>query len=330
MNSYPLISVIMSVYKEEREWLVSSIQSILDQTVSDFEFIIILDFPNSELLKTLKDFEKKDSRIIIYQNEKNVGLVESLNTALSFSRGKYIARMDADDISHKNRFEKQLKYITLNNLDLVGGNVNIFHSNKGIYNTTDKVQSDYFLCKLLKIGTIGIVHPTFFSKRNVYDTIGGYYHAECEEDLELLMRANLNGFKIGNIPDVILDCRYSEKSITKENAYFMFCTVKYLKSLYRSSLKSGDYKFNSNYIELYLYDENNKLAFSEKQNLMSEARHSFNEKKYISFLINLIKSILISRTVFFSIKVNVMSFLFRKVEVKIPKVLLACIKIKLQ
>ena len=102
------ISVILSAYNEEERWFRKAVESILNQSFKEFELILILDNPNNELLdKIIKEYKEKDSRIIYIKNEKNLGLVESLNRGIKASSGLYIARMDADDIAKPTRIEKQ-------------------------------------------------------------------------------------------------------------------------------------------------------------------------------------------------------------------------------
>lgn len=108
----PAISVVMSVYSEPIQWIAESIDSVLQQTFRDFEFIIINDNPSRiENGEFLQDCRKKDSRIILLQNEANIGLTKSLNKGLEIAKGKYIARMDADDISVPTRFQKQFDFM---------------------------------------------------------------------------------------------------------------------------------------------------------------------------------------------------------------------------
>ena len=121
------ISVIMSVYNEKKEWLQMSINSILNQSFKNFEFIIVLDNPdNIELKAVLEQFAAKDSRIKLIYNKKNMGLVYSLNSALKVAKGEYIARMDADDISELDRLEVQYNYFEQNpDIDFVSGFIRI-------------------------------------------------------------------------------------------------------------------------------------------------------------------------------------------------------------
>lgn len=103
----PKISVIMSVYNDEK-YLRKAIESILNQTFADFEFIIVNDGSTDRSLKIIQNY--KDIRIRIINNMRNIGLTKSLNKALRIAEGGYIARQDADDISLPNRLEAQLRY----------------------------------------------------------------------------------------------------------------------------------------------------------------------------------------------------------------------------
>ena len=107
MNHNPVISVVMPVYNAE-EYLDEAIQSILDQTFIDFEFIIINDGSLDSSLEIIRQFERQDERILLL-DKNNDGIVEALNFGLSIAKGKYIARMDSDDIAYPNRFEEKLK-----------------------------------------------------------------------------------------------------------------------------------------------------------------------------------------------------------------------------
>lgn len=111
MNS-PILSVVMSVYNAEK-YLSQAIESILNQSFEDFEFIIIEDCSTDNSLKIIKNYAINDKRIRIIQKAKNKkmrGFIENLNIGLSEAKGKYIARMDSDDISHPDRFEKQVLF----------------------------------------------------------------------------------------------------------------------------------------------------------------------------------------------------------------------------
>ena len=107
-----LVSVIMSNYNTSGEYLKEAVESILAQTYSDFEFIIIDDASTDESYKVIESFS--DPRIKLIHNEKNMGLAASLNKALEHCRGEFIARMDTDDICLPHRFETQVKFLREN------------------------------------------------------------------------------------------------------------------------------------------------------------------------------------------------------------------------
>ena len=109
----PLISVLMPVYNSEK-YVAEAIESILCQTYKDFEFIIINDASTDSSLKIIAKYAKQDKRIKLINNKKNVKISASLNKGLSIAKGKYIARMDSDDISLPSRFELQTKFLADN------------------------------------------------------------------------------------------------------------------------------------------------------------------------------------------------------------------------
>ncbi|PFH87079.1 glycosyltransferase [Bacillus sp. AFS088145] len=156
MKSTPLISVLMSVYKTDNNFLRESIESILNQTYENFEFIIIDDCTTEENIKTILSYD--DSRIRLIHNEFNLGLTKSLNKAIQLANGKYLARMDSDDISELNRFEKQILFLEKNpEVIVLGGYAQILGSNKIFMSRVDhfevlKMRMLFFACAL--------VHPT--------------------------------------------------------------------------------------------------------------------------------------------------------------------------
>ena len=110
----PLVSIIMSVFNNESD-VASSIESILCQTYSNFEFLILDDGSTDNTEKIIRGF--KDDRIRIITNSENIGLTKSLNKLIIKANGDYIARQDADDLSKKERIETQIKFVQQKNLD---------------------------------------------------------------------------------------------------------------------------------------------------------------------------------------------------------------------
>ena len=132
LKSSPIISVIMGVYNDSI-FLEEAIQSILNQTFSDFEFIICNDCSTeSKVEDILKKYAKIDNRIIIINNQVNSGLAKSLNKCLSIAKGKYIARMDSDDRSLPNRFEVEKNLLDNHKSVAVCGSQTFYIKNEGV------------------------------------------------------------------------------------------------------------------------------------------------------------------------------------------------------
>ena len=110
MNQLPKISLIMSVYNGE-DYLAEAIESVLNQTFRDFELIVINDCSTDSTPEILNGFQERDNRVKVHTNEVNLRLPSSLNKAISLAKGKYVARMDADDICLPDRLEKQYDFM---------------------------------------------------------------------------------------------------------------------------------------------------------------------------------------------------------------------------
>lgn len=106
-----LITVLMSVYNTQKKFLVEAIESVLHQTYSDFEFIIVNDCSDEGTTALLRKYEKMDERIVLIENGKNLGLTKSLNLGLKQAKGRYIARLDSDDSCNLERLKLQLSYM---------------------------------------------------------------------------------------------------------------------------------------------------------------------------------------------------------------------------
>jgi glycosyltransferase involved in cell wall biosynthesis len=309
----------MSVYNEDSEWIEESINSILKQTYTNIEFIIVFDNPDNKLLlKICREFSKSDNRILLIENNINLGLIKSLNKAIKISSGKYIARMDADDISYKERIFKQLVYLEDNNLDLIGSNVKLFRTNNLPFFVSDKLLTHDFLEKKFFYGAIGIVHPTFFGRKEVFEHLKGYSNSLYTEDKEFLARVFVSKFKVGNIKDVLLDYRYNDKSITKTKAIYIHTIGKYITKCYRDFLKSGNYFFDESFDQKLFFNQSQIDSFNRKQILLGEMRKELDSKNYIKFLFKFFKALYLSKTIILDFKINI---LFRILKFKENQIL---------
>src|SRR6185295_9135648 len=107
----PQVSVLMSVYNGEK-YLKEAMESILNQSFSDFEFLIFNDSSTDSSREIILSYN--DPRIVLIDNKKNIGLTKTLNKGISLAKGKYIARMDADDVCHPERLNEQVNYLDKN------------------------------------------------------------------------------------------------------------------------------------------------------------------------------------------------------------------------
>ncbi|SBV94381.1 conserved hypothetical protein [uncultured Dysgonomonas sp.] len=162
MTKTPTISVILPVYNAER-YLYDSINSILNQTYADFELIVINDGSTDASKEIINKID--DSRLVYIENEKNLGLIETLNKGLYLAKGKYIARMDADDISMPNRFEVQVNFLERNNGYIICSANRIAFSEECDKKHISKLPIDDLAIRLHSIFSTPFTHPcTMFLK----------------------------------------------------------------------------------------------------------------------------------------------------------------------
>ncbi len=194
----PKISVVMPVYNTKEEYLRESIESILNQTYSDFEFIIINDGSTNNTEDVILSY--KDKRIK-YFKQKNSGVAKTLNYGFDLAQGEYIARMDSDDISLPDRFEKQINFLENNKSISVLGAWHEEFPQKNI----NKVPSEVKLMDLVRDNLVS--HPTIMLRKNDFDKYKLRYNpAFTCEDYELWTRV-VRCLKFCNLQEVLLKYR---------------------------------------------------------------------------------------------------------------------------
>ena len=204
----PLISVIMPVFNGEK-YLQSAIDSVLSQTINNFEFIIVDDCSTDSTSKILKNI--KDKCVKIYRNTSNLGVASSLNRALKLAKGKYIARMDADDISYPSRLQKQLEFLESNpSVVACGVQVEIIDAQNRSTSTRSFPQSATSCHDYLML-TSPILHPTLMARASVYKKIGYTAKYKTAEDWDLYFKLLKFG-QLQNLPDTLYSYRQSFSS----------------------------------------------------------------------------------------------------------------------
>lgn len=225
----PEISVIMGTYNENREQAAQAIDSVLKQTFQDFEFIICDDGSQAVFYQWLRKYCNKDSRIILLRNLRNQGLAAGLNRCLSHASGKYVARMDADDLSEPDRFEKQITFLHQHEqYVLAGSNAKLMdeHGVWGERRMEEVPQKESFL------HTSPFIHPTVMIRRKEMEKLRGYCEAPGilrAEDYEFFMRLYAKGYQGYNLQEALLVYREDMRSYAKRKYRFRIheCRVRY-------------------------------------------------------------------------------------------------------
>lgn len=245
------ISVVMSVYNERFEWVQKAVESILKQSFSDFEFIIIVDNPNIDEVvdNYLNDISNKDCRVKIIRNEENVGLALSLNRGIEEAQGEYIARMDADDISEINRFELELDFIRSTNSDIVSTNRIIIDEKDNVLSYPTDINEDPNI--YLPYSSL-IVHPTVLMKTKTVKELNGYRAFPRSQDYDLWLRMLSANRKISILEKRLLRYRVRTSSLTNKNRLQQFYIHQYQKKLFKERIKYGVDSFSVEGLEHYL------------------------------------------------------------------------------
>ena len=210
----PLVSVIMSVFNGEKT-LVKSVESILNQSFQDFEFIIVDDGSNDQTSQILKSYN--DKRLVIISQE-NQGLTKSLNIAIKHSSGKFLARQDVDDYSFPERLEKQIDIFNNNQkLNLVGTRALLKMENRIV---ESKIIDNSDILNLLKKNNI-FIHSSVMIKKNVFKNIN-YYNEnfKLSQDYEAWLKLMDLGY--GNffvINEILIERNIDKNTISRKNFF---------------------------------------------------------------------------------------------------------------
>jgi glycosyltransferase involved in cell wall biosynthesis len=210
----PRVTVLMSIYNGQ-DYLHESVTSILNQTFSDFEFLIVDDGSEDKTGEILEAFRQKDSRIVVIRNKKNMGLTRSLNKGLAQARGEYIARQDADDISLPNRLEKQVAVLDDHPaFVLVSSNIEFIDLHGRPVKRSDRAGDPDLIAWHLIFYNHVAGHSVVMFRRKTVTELGGYAERyRYSQDHELWIRLARVG-DIVVLPDVLLQWRAHDENIS--------------------------------------------------------------------------------------------------------------------
>lgn len=212
MNS-PAISVIMPVFNSQR-YLAEAIESILDQTFTDFEFLIFDDGSTDRSPAIIREYADKDARIVAEFSAANKGYVVHLNQGIRRARGRFIARMDSDDVSMSHRLEKQVQYLKDHPAVGIVGSSAIIIDHEAKQLRINRRESDPLLIKWTTFFTNPFYHSSLLIRKSLFDRVG-FYDAGMQpaEDRDMWLRAFYET-EFGNIVEPLIKYRVHEKSIS--------------------------------------------------------------------------------------------------------------------
>lgn len=206
------VSVLMCAYNGQKD-IKEAIDSILNQTFTDFEFIIVNDCSTDNSAEIINSYT--DNRIKLLTNETNLGLAASLNVGLKEAKGEYIVRMDSDDISLPNRLQTQVDFMDAHpNIGVCGGWIKVFGDAN--YFWRPKTNAEYLRCKLLF--NTPLPHPTWIIRHSIIKQHNLYYSQTMRraQDYDYLIRMS-NHAQLGCIQQCLLNYRYEFVTRKPEN-----------------------------------------------------------------------------------------------------------------
>ena len=219
----PLISVLLCVYNPDREQFREAVDSIIRQTFSKWEMILYDDGSDEEYKDFIHDVSYLDTRIRYIRNDRHNYLAYGLNEAMKLAKGKYLARMDADDISHPTRFSKQFKFLEEHSLFMwVGSNIFLMDELGCIWGERHYPKSP---TKETFLSYSPYAHPTIMIRREELRRYGGYktgQHPYRSEDYELFMRLTAAGEMGYNLQENLLSYREYEDAYKKRTLKFQW------------------------------------------------------------------------------------------------------------
>ena len=242
----PKVTVLMPVYNAGK-FLREAVDSILAQSFTDFEFLIIDDGSTDGSQSIVRSYD--DSRIRFVQNEKNIGVAATLNRGFDLARGEYIARMDADDISMPHRLERQIDFMEESpEVGVSGTWIRLFGDQPRV---VDRCPVGASVVKAYMLFDNPLYHPTVIMQRNLIEKYNLRYdsHFNRAEDYDLWLRA-ANHFLLNNLPEVLVMMRHHKNSITNTTKPVMTGQTEelLLKGLQNLGLKPTDEELKFHHI----------------------------------------------------------------------------------
>jgi len=213
--SGPLVSVLMPAYNCEA-YVIEAVSSMLSQSFTDFELLVIDDGSTDSTRKLLESVH--DPRLRLVSNERNIGLIGTLNRGLDMAAGRYIARMDADDVSAPERLEKQVQYLEAHpDVHVLGSMVNLINEHGKVFGAITGYPKDADVIHRYLLRECCLIHPSvMFRKDTVLGADGYSTSTRHAEDYDLWLRLS-DHHKIANLPDKLVSYRMHRNQVSIRN-----------------------------------------------------------------------------------------------------------------
>jgi len=275
----PRVTVLMSTYNGEK-YLRESIESVLNQTFSDFEFLIIDDGSTDKSRNIILDYD--DSRIKYLENKVNLGLTKSLNKGLKLTKGKYIARQDADDVSLPRRLHKQILFMENHSkVGICGSWIKTFSNEDQSIGKTP-LDHNKIICQL--IFETAIYHPTVIMRKNAIINNKLFYDETFTYSQDYLLWVLCSQhFHLANIGQVLVNCRKHDNQINALNkeSQDKFADKVRLLQIHKLNIKPLDKEFALHQsISLWKFKKNKEYIFSANQWMKKLIRKNSDLKIY--------------------------------------------------
>lgn len=222
-DNFEKYSVLMSVYyKEKPEYLNKSIESMMNQTLSPEQIVIVEDgLLNNDLEEIINNYKNKYPELFtIIKLSKNGGLGNALNTGLKYCRNEFVARMDSDDISLPERCKKEINEFKADpSLTIVGSQINEFIDNPKNIISSRIVPTEYQDIKRFARRRSPFNHPTVMYRKSVILSLKGYQTSGRKEDLDLFIRLLNNGYNAKNLDEVLLMYRSNTDNLLRRKSW---------------------------------------------------------------------------------------------------------------
>lgn len=217
MTAKPKVSILMPAYNAEK-YIAEAIESILNQTFNDFEFIIIDDCSVDQTWQIITTYAGRDKRVVALRNNPRLKLAKTLNVGVGIAMGKYIARMDADDWSYPDRIEKQVHFMDKHpEIGVSGGTMQVCNDQLRVMKARKYHLSDKAIRKNIFYYS-PFCHPLIICRADILKVAGIYNESLNDaEDYDLYFRIG-NYSKFGNLSDQLIKYRRTNSSVSFKNA----------------------------------------------------------------------------------------------------------------